>query len=110
MKKKAATHLVAGRYVFTYQPDGWPAGVLTGYVNHAQGFILEHVIAFPHAPATTLRKMLKAGLEEAWTREYPYVAFHVPANHPQRDGLVALGTRCGFQEYATSWWVRHRPA
>lgn len=103
------THLVSERTVFTYQPGGWPAGVLTGYVNQSGGFILEHVVAFPGTPKETLARLVRAGLEEAWSREYKYVAFHVPVKHPARAGLVALGERCGFHEYATSWWVRHRP-
>ena len=103
------THLVSGRVVFTYQPEGWPVGVLTGYVNQSNGFILEHVIAFPGAPKLTLVKMVREGLAEAWAREYQYVAFHVPADHPNHAGLTTLGKRCGFHEYATTWWCRHRP-
>jgi len=103
------THLVSGRVVFTWQPEGWPLGCLTGYVNQAGGFILEHVIAFAGAPRSTLNQMVQAGLEEAWDREYVYVAFHVPANHPQHAGLTALGKRCGFTEYAATWWCKHRP-
>ena len=106
----AATHFVSGRWVFTWQPDGWPQGVLTGYLNRADGAVLEHVVAFPGAPKLTLVKMVRAGLAEAWALGYPYVAFHLPADHPNHDGLAALGARCGFHEYATTWWVTHRPS
>jgi hypothetical protein len=104
-----AAHLVSGRWVFTYEPNGWPAGLLTGYMNKAGGAVLEHVVAFPHTPRLTVVKMLRAALEEAWARDYPYVVFHLPADHPQHDGLAALGTRCGFHEYATTWWTAHHP-
>ena len=102
-------HLVSNRMVFTWEPEGWPLGVMTGYLNRANGFVLEHVIAFPGTPKLTLVRMVRAGLQEAWRRDYPYVVFHVPADHPQHAGLTALGTRCGFHEYATTFWVAHRP-
>ena len=106
--RKPTAHIVGDRTVFTWQPDGWPVGCLTGYVNPAGGFVLEHVITFPGAPPSTLVHMLNAALEEAWTRGYPYVALHIPAAHPRYAGLTALSAECGFTEYATSWWVRHK--
>ena len=105
---KPVTHFVADRMVWTYQPDGWPRGMLTGYLNQAGGFVLEHVVAFPGGTAQTLVKMLRIGMEEAWTREYPYIVIFIPADHPDHPGLTALAKRCGFKEYATSYWVAHR--
>jgi hypothetical protein len=107
--KTPKTHFVSNRCVFTYQPAGWPDGCLTGYLNRAGGFVLEHVVAFPGAPSDTLIKMVRAGLEEAWAREYPYVMFTLPSNHPRHAGLARLGARCGFVEYATTAWVARRP-
>lgn len=107
-RKVPELHVVGDRMVFTYQPAGWPTGCLTGYLNRAGAFVLEHVVAFPGAPAGTLMAMLKACLAEAWEREYPHVRIYIPADHPQHQGLTALATRCGFSEYATGWWVLHR--
>lgn len=110
MLAKQILHIVGDRMVFTYQPNGgWPAGVCTGYVNHAGGFVLEHVIAFPGAPPDTLRDLLVSSLREAWNREYPYVLIELPASHPRHAGLTALAKRFGFTEQVTGTWVKHRP-
>lgn len=98
-------HIVTERCVFTYQPDGWPVGMYTGFVNEAVGFVLEHVVVFPSAPRGTLLRMLRAALDEA--RDYSYVTFHIPGRFPLRDGLVAVGRRLGFVEYAPGYWVHH---
>lgn len=110
MRGRPRTHLVSDRLVFTYQPDGWPAGVLTGYVNQAPAFILEHVVVFPGQPQATLRTLLTLGLEEAWHRQYQYVAFFMPADHPRHRGLTTLATRLGFVEATAGWWRIWPPA
>lgn len=101
-------HIVGDRMVVTYQPEGWPVGMLSGYLNRAGGFILEHVVAFPESPKDTLMHMLREAIQEAWEREYPYIAIYIPSTHPQHAGLTALAQRCGFTEYAATYWVRHR--
>ena len=103
------SYVAEGRIVYTYGPAARPEGVLTGYVNEAGGFVVEHVIVFPCAPPWTLLKLLRAGLAEAWRRDYPYVLCHIPADFPLRRGLVAAGRRLGFTEYATAYWVAYRP-
>lgn len=108
-----AAHVVTGRIVFTYQPQGWPLGVLTGHPDGAGGFALEHVIVLPGAPVTTLLRMLHAGLEEAWRRHFDYVTFFLPHDLPIREPLEQVGTRMGFRVYETTneadWYVRYRP-
>lgn len=99
-------YVAEGRLVYTYQPDGWPHGVLTGYVNEAGGFVLEHVVAF--RPRTVL-PLVRAGLAYAWERGWAFVIFHVPGRHPQRSGLCAVGRRLGFVEYAPSYWLARNP-
>lgn len=98
-------HVATDRVVYTLE-DPWPVGVLTGYVNEAGGFVLEHVIAFE---PRILLKLVRAGLAYAWAQGWRYVVFHVPSRHPQRDGLVAVGKRLGFDEYVPTFWLkRHK--
>lgn len=104
---KEILHIVADRMVFTYQPNGgWPAGLLTGYVNQHSGFILEHIVAFPGAPAGTLRGLLETCLREGKNREYTYVRLDIPAAHPRQKGLTALARRFQFREEIAGTWVR----
>ena len=106
---KEILHVVAERHVFTYQPNGgWPAALLTGYVNQAGGFVLEHMVAFPGAPPGTLQGLLETCLREGWNREYVYVLIEIPASHPRHRGLTALARRFGFKEEVTGKWVKHR--
>jgi len=107
---KTILHIVGERMVFTYQPNGgWPAGVCTGYLNAAGGFVLEHVIVFPGAPPKTLEEMLTFSLREAWNREYPYVLIEIPASHPRHKALTAMARHFGFAEQVTGKWTLHRP-
>lgn len=51
--------LVEERTVVTWQPNGWPAGVITGSFEHIgknKIFIIEHVVTFVKG---TLGKMIK---------------------------------------------------
>jgi cytosine/adenosine deaminase-related metal-dependent hydrolase len=84
-------------------------GVLTGY-DQGRTFVLEHVIAFPHASPTDLRAMALAGLHEAQARGFQSVVFHVPHAHPLAARLVRLGRRLGFTQYEEDgergWWVK----
>ena len=103
------------RLVATYTPEGrdWPAGVLTGYDDEQGGWALEHVIAFDRNGGT-LRAMLRAGLREAWARDYQYVVFHIPHTFPLAAPLAAIGRGLGFTEYSRderhAYFVCHRPA
>lgn len=96
-------HVVSNRIVYTLQ-DPWPIGVLTGYVNEAGGFVLEHVVAFQRG---TFLRLIREGLAYAWSQGWAYVTFHVPSRFPKRRGLIAAGRRLGFVEYAPTYWVRH---
>ena len=110
--RESVAYIVTNRIVYTYQLDGWPAGVLTAYED-GEGVVLEHVIAFPGVPRGTLAAMLEAGLEEAWARGYQYVTFMLPHAFPLTPVLRRLGERLGFTPYAGSesvtWYVRWRP-
>lgn len=92
-------YIVGERTVLTYEPEGWPAGVITGYPS-AGGFHVEHVVVFPGQPSTALLRMVRLGLEEAWRRGYDSVTFCVPRDFRLTRGLVRLGHRLGFEEYA----------
>lgn len=103
-------HVVTNRLVLTWE-DPWPLGVLTGY-EHEGGFALEHVVAFPGAPPSTLARMLRAGLTEAWRRGYQHVTLHIPHAYPLAAGLLTLAKRFGFDEYrrdeGASYFVAYR--
>lgn len=105
------SHTYTGQVVFTWVPDVWPAGVLTGHADAEGGFVLAHVIAFDHTPTSALR-LVRAGLQEAfWECGWKYVIFRVPHAHPKARGLKALARRVGAIEYAThheeSFFVRY---
>jgi hypothetical protein len=100
------------RYVATYTPGDWPAGVLTGYDDEAGGWHLEHVIAFDRNGGT-LRALMRHGLAEAWARDFQYVTFHIPHAFPLHGALAAIGGGLGFKEYSRDerhvYYVCHRP-
>ena len=101
------------RTVFTYAPDGVNIGVITGYTDLKDAtFVVEHVIVFPNAPLLTLARMVRAGLEEAWTLDYQGIVFCLPDDFAPGPALARLGTRLGFVAYARekdlTWWVKWR--
>ena len=104
-------HVVDNQTVLTYEIDGKPQGVLTGYADGTK-FVLCHVMAFPNAAASTLPRMLHVGLAEAWTRGYEAVLFCIMRSHPQHEALCRVGERLGFVPYDESaekgWWVKWR--
>ncbi len=89
-------YTVTNRIVATYQPDGWPRGVLTGADDGCGGFALEHVIVFNGAPATLLMDMLRAGIQEAWARDFSAITWKVPHAFPAALALAEVGKRLGF--------------
>jgi hypothetical protein len=95
--------------VLTYEVDGWPCGVLTGYDDECGGLTLEHVIAWkPYA----LRPMLYEGLAYAWERGASYVTFYIKQGHPHAEQLTRLGERFGALQYERcgnfAYYVVHR--
>lgn len=85
-------HVAPGRHVFTYEPQGRAAGLLTAY-EHGGGWVLEHVVAWrPGA----LRPMLFAALDWAAAHGVAHVAFTVPHDRPD---LVRLAERFGAERY-----------
>ena len=99
LAQPVVSHLVTNRVVWTYQPDGWPRGLITGAENE-KGFFIEHVVVFPGAPRGTLAAMVRAGLAEAWTRGYRSLGFYLPDAFPLRLRLDHLAQRLGFEPYA----------
>lgn len=94
------SHTRTGQYVFTWVPEDWPKGVLTGHADAEGGFVLAHVIAFDRTPTSALQ-LVRAGLQEAfWECGFKYVIFRVPHAHPHARGLKALARRVGAIEYA----------
>lgn len=105
-------HFAENRQVITYQENGWPVGVLTGYgLTGGDTWHIEHVIVFPHAPRGTLLRMARAGIAEAWAQYYSKIIFGVPMNHPNAYPLTQLAWRLGFRPYTANeyaWWVLHK--
>ena len=106
-----STHVAYSQIVLTYEIDGKPQGVLTGYSENNK-FVLCHVMVFPHAQASTLQRMLHVGLAEAWTREYEAVLFCIMKSHPDHEALCRVGERLGFVPYDVNaekgWYVKWR--
>ena len=101
----------ANRYVASL---GEGVGFLTGYDDEAGGFALEDVVAFDQSPKTVLR-LVRAGLAEAWARDYQYVTLHITKAHPKARQLALLALRLEFEEYPGhddrhEYYVCHRPA
>jgi hypothetical protein len=115
MKTLATAHVAANRIVFTYEPDGWPAGLVTGYSDYhgdVPVFQVEHVCVFPKTSTTTLLRMARLGIEEAWGRGFERIVYGVPRAFPLMPALARLGERLGFEEYGADqdyrYFIKHR--
>ena len=71
-------HLATDRLVWTYIPNGHPAGVITGFRDAAGGMVVEQVIRWPDRRSGSLLAMLEAALEEVWRLGAPYAVVLVP--------------------------------
>lgn len=89
-------HIATLRMVATYSKGDVVLGILTGYIEHDNGFVLEHVLSLDHR---ILMRMLRAGVAEARLRRMSYIRFHIPSDFSLREALVKVGLRLGFQEY-----------
>lgn len=111
MTTATLSHVRTDQLVFTWVPETWPAGVLTG-TRDGDAFQLQHVIAFDRAPTSALR-LVRAGLAAAWAERFQMVIFRIPHTHPQARGLKALARRVGAMEYAVhpteSFFVVYAP-
>lgn len=109
--RPASAHVVSGRVVFTYAPD-WPAGLVTGYPGLDGAFHIEHVCVFPGAPASTLLRMARLGVAEAWQQGYERLVYGLPRDFALAGRLARLGVRLGFVEYARDqrhvFYVKYR--
>jgi hypothetical protein len=95
-------HVADGRFVLTYEVDGWPVGVLTGsLVPQAKAFHLEHVILFPGQPVMYLVQMLAAALQHGWERGLRMVTLTIRDGQPNAHALRRLAERHGFQQGLT---------
>ena len=105
-----ATHLALNRLVWTWVPNGHPAGVVTGFRDDAGGVVVEQVIRWPQSRSRGLLAMLGAALEEVWSLGAPYAVVLVPIPTPR---LESLALKMGFEPYAETedgrWFVRYRP-
>ena len=105
-----ASHLATDRLVWTYIPNGHPAGVVTGFRDEAGGVVVEQVIRWPQDRSWGLLAMLTAALEEVWRLGAPYAVVLVP---PRKPKLESLALKMGFDPYAETddgtWFVRYRP-
>ena len=88
--------VVEHRIVATYRPDGWPVGVITGYLD-GDTFHVEHVIVFNGAAPTALMAMLREGIERAWAMGCRRIEWYVPYHSRLALGLAKVGYRLGFR-------------
>lgn len=106
-----AAHVGTDRTVLTYEIHGQPVGCLTGYTL-GDRFVVEHVVAFPDAPTSTLAHMLSCGVQEAWRRDYKAIQLCVMSTHPLAGRLLRVSHALGFTEYncdaEKTWLVRWR--
>lgn len=104
-------HIVDQRMIFTYAPKEDALGLISGY-GAGTMFVVEHLVVFPGSPETTLRRMVRAALHEAWER-YAVIVFCLPTHWILTSGLRAIGQRLGFVPYATvdgfHWFVAWKP-
>ena len=95
-------HVATGRHVVTYEPDGLPAGVITGYVDEMGGFVVEHVMTFRR---NVLRPKIRTALRGPWP--FAYAVLHINERHHRCTNLQSLARWAGFVEYAPTWWVMY---
>jgi len=86
--------------VFTFEPEGWPLGVITGFtfVGGSRGrvFHIEHVIVLPGAPPSTLLGTLSMGLRAAHDLKYDGLRVFLHDQHPLAAQLLSLVSRYRF--------------
>jgi hypothetical protein len=111
---KGIYHVARCRTVFTYEPAGLPAGVVTGYpyfdkVRGRVVFFVEHIISFVRND-NTLLGTLSAGLRAARDAGYDDLVIYLYNAHPQADGLASLAHRYKFKFHAPGdegdYWVK----
>jgi len=102
-------HLATDRLVWTYVPNGHPAGVVTGFRDEEGGVVVEHVIRWPQSRSRGLLAMLGAAWEEVCRLEAPYAVFLI---RDKNRRLESLALKMGFEPYAETpdgrWFVRYR--
>lgn len=91
-----ANHTVRNRIVFTYSPQDWPVGLITGYDNGRACFVLEHVVSFD---SNYLKRLLKSGLAEAVKQGFGAVILGIPHEHPRGKPLRVVAEQLGFHEH-----------
>ena len=80
------------RVVITWQPNGWPAGVVTGYF-HDDGFIIEHVVTFAGG---LLSIMTRECLQEACILGLHHLTFKIPKDFVWYNSIVRFARRYNF--------------
>lgn len=103
---RSGGHVAFDRVVFTYQPEGVGLGLVTGFIQDGC-FFIEHVHVFPGAPASTLVRMLRTGMEMVWAYGCTRIAAHHTHTHPLAQGLDAVARRFGMRMYHDDIDARH---
>jgi hypothetical protein len=103
------THTFDGVVAEVYDHDGAQVGVLTGeYIG--DGIVLRNIVLFPRAPRVALRRLVRAGIAEAWRRGARFLVLAVQQDNAMLDRLAR---RAGFRTYnydperAVFWYVLH---
>lgn len=94
----AVGEFLTGQVVWTYTPDRWPAGLISGHVDAERHFWVRHVVTFRRG---CLLPMLKAGIVAAYEQDLVALCISIPADFPPARPLLRVARMCGFTPYAT---------
>jgi hypothetical protein len=93
----AAGELLEHQVVWTYTPDRWPAGLISGEPTIQHMFRVRHIVTFRRG---ILLAMLHAGVEAAREQGYVALLITIPVDFPPALGLLRVARRLGFESYA----------
>lgn len=98
-------HRAKLRDVWTWEPEGWPAGLVTGSVN-GDRVNIEHVVLFRGRSPRDIFPMLREGIEDATKAGIAVLTFCIPDEHVLAPRLKKLAARYGFEAYSPGWFMR----
>ncbi len=98
--------------LFEYREDTRLLGVITAV--YADGIaLLQHLMIWPGAPATTLARMVKAVEARLWEDGIESIELDIEHAHLYCDALAFLAWRRGYvvceQDETTTWFKKERP-
>lgn len=88
-------HIVNNRDVVTWEPKGWPAGVVTGrFIGKPfKGYFVEHVVVFAKG---LLPLMYRDCINHAKAIQLEWIEFFLPHEYEWKKEIEKLASRKGF--------------